>query len=36
MQGSPSILSLFHKEKKFNKTGGKMLDSIDHMTSKLL
>ena len=36
MQGSPSILSLFHKLKKFNNTGDKMLDSIDHMALKLL
>ena len=31
-----SILSLFHNEFKFNYTGARMLDSIYHMTSKLL
>ena len=37
MQGLPSILLLFHKEfNKFNNTGARMLDSIYHMTSKLL
>ena len=37
MQGLPSILSLFRKEfDKFNNTGAQMLDSIYHMTLKLL
>ena len=37
MRGLPSILSLFHNEfKKFNNTGALMLDSIYHMTLKLL
>ena len=33
MQGLPSILSLFRDEfNKFNNTGARMLDSLDHMT----
>ena len=37
MQGLASILSLFHnKFNKFNYTGALMLDSIYHMTLKLL
>ena len=37
MRGFPSILSLFGNEfNKFNNTGERMLDSIDHMTIKLL
>ena len=37
MRGLPSILSLFHYEvDKFNKTRVRMLDSIYHMTLKLL
>ena len=37
MRGFPSILSLFrNKFNKFNKTGARMLDSIYHMTLKLL
>ena len=37
MRGLPSILSLFrNKFNKFNNTGARMLDSIDHMTLKLL
>ena len=37
MRGLPSILSLFRKElNKFNNTGARMLDSIYHMTLKLL
>ena len=37
MRGLPSILSLFHKMfNKFNNTGARMLDSIYHMTLKLL
>ena len=37
MQGLPSILSLFRNEfNKFNNTGTRILDSIYHMTSKLL
>ena len=37
MRGSPSILSLFrNKFDKFNNTGARMLDSIYHMTLKLL
>ena len=37
MQGLPSILSLFHNEfDKFNNTGARMLDSIDHMTLKYI
>ena len=37
MRGLPHILSLFRDEfNKFNKTGARMLDSIYHMTLKLL
>ena len=37
MRGSQSILSLFHNEfNKFNNTGARMLDSIYHMTLRLL
>ena len=37
MQGWPSILSLFRNEfKKFNNTRAQMLDSIYHMTLRLL
>ena len=37
MWGLPSILSLFHNEfNQFNDTGVRMLDSINHMTLKLL
>ena len=37
MQGLPSILSLFRsKLNKFNKTRAQMLDSIYHMTLRLL
>ena len=37
MRGFPSILSLFHnKFNKFSNTGALMLDSIYHMTLKLL
>ena len=37
MRGLPSILSLFHNEfDKFNNTGAQMLDSIYHMTFRLL
>ena len=37
MRGLRSILSLFHNEfNKFNNTGAQMLDSIYHMTLKLL
>ena len=37
MQGLPSILWLFRKEfNKFNYTRAWMLDSINHMTLKLL
>ena len=37
MRGLTSILSLFHnKFNKFNNTGARMLDSICHMTLKLL
>ena len=36
MRGLSSILSLFRNEfNKFNNTGAQMLNSIDHMTSKL-
>ena len=36
-QGLQSILSLFHKESnKFNKTRAQMLDSIHHMTLRIL
>ena len=37
MRGLPSILSLFrNKFNKFNNTGARMLDSIYHMTLRLL
>ena len=37
MQGLPSILSLFpNKFNKFNNTGERLIDSIYHMTLKLL
>ena len=37
MRGSPSILSLFRNEfNKFNNTRARMLDSIYHMTLRLL
>ena len=37
MRGLPSILSLFCKEfNKFNNTRARMLDSINHMTLRLL
>ena len=37
MRGLPSILSFFRNEfDKFNNTGAQMLDSIDHMTLKLI
>ena len=37
MPGLPSILLLFHnKFNKFNNTGAQMLDSIHHMTLKLI
>ena len=37
MQGLPSILCLFRNEfNKFNNTEARMLDSIYHMTLKLL
>ena len=37
MQGLPSILSFFrNKFNKFSKTRARMLDSIHHMTLKLL
>ena len=37
MRGLSSILSLFRNEfNKFNNTGARMLDSINHMTLKLL
>ena len=37
MQGLPSILSLFCNEfNKFNNTGAGILDSIYHMTLKLI
>ena len=37
MRGLPSILSLFRNEfNKFNNTGAQMLDSIYHMTLRLL
>ena len=37
IRGIPSILSPFLKEfNKFNKTGARMLDSIYHMTLKIL
>ena len=37
MPGLPTILSLFRNEfNKFNNTGARMLDSIYHMTLKIL
>ena len=37
MRGLPSILSLFHNEfDKFNNTGARILDSVYHMTLRLL
>ena len=37
MRGLPSMLSLFHNEfNKFNNTGARMLDSIYHVTLKIL
>ena len=37
MRGLPSILSLFRNElTKINKTGARMIDSIYHMTFKIL
>ena len=37
MQGLQSILSLFRNEfNKFNNTGARILDSIYHMTLKIL
>ena len=37
MRGLPSILSLFPNEfNKFNNTGARMIDSIDHMILRLL
>ena len=37
MRGLPNILSLFCNEfNKFNKTGTRMLDSIYHMTLRIL
>ena len=37
MRGLPSILSLFRNEfNEFNNTGARMLDSIYHMSFKLL
>ena len=37
MRGVPSILSLFrYKFNKFNNTGARMLDSIYHMSLKIL
>ena len=37
MRGLPSILSLFCNEfNKFNKPGARMLDSIYHMTLRIL
>ena len=37
MRGLPSILSLFRNEfNKFNNTNARMLDSIYHMTLRLL
>ena len=36
-RGLPTILSLFRDEfNKFNNTGARMLDSINHMTLKIL
>ena len=37
MRGLPSILSLFRNEfNKFNNTGARMLDTIYHMTLRLI
>ena len=36
MRGLQSILSLFHEFDKFNNTRARMLDSIYHMTLRLL
>ena len=37
MRGLPSILSLFRNEfNKFNNTGARIIDSIYHMTLKIL
>ena len=37
MRGLPSILSLFRDEfNKFNKTRARMLDSINHITLRIL
>ena len=37
MRGLPSVLSLFRNDfNKFNNTRARMLDSIDHMTLRLL
>ena len=37
MRGLPSILSLFSTEfNKLNNTGARKLDSVNHMTSKLI
>ena len=37
MRGYPNILSVFRNEfNKFNNTGARMLDSIYHMTLRLL
>ena len=37
MRGKPSILSFYRNEfNKFNNTGAQMLDSVYHMTLKLL
>ena len=37
VRGLPSILSLFRNEfNKYNNTGARMLDSIYHMTLRLL
>ena len=37
MRGSPSILSLFRNEfNKFNNTGARKLDTIYHMTLRIL
>ena len=37
MRGLPNILSLFRNElNKFDETGARMLDSIYHMTLKIL
>ena len=36
MRGLPNILSLFHEFNKFNNTRARMLDSIYHMTLRIL